>query len=171
MGTRDGDVRVESIDADDHGRVPPWWRWPWLRPAAVVGVAAVAAYGWWATGVPPFTARTYLAVGVPVALLAIVNLSVSPNRSAEIAPPGTPPPGGMQLRSTYPWLLLLVLAVGLEGAGLALGGRSAEVPTLSTVVDHTLGSHLVRFVLFCAWLGLGWAPVVRALPSGRGRTG
>jgi hypothetical protein len=53
------------------------------------------------------------------------------------------------------------VAFALEVAGLALGGRSSAVPTLSTVVDHALAWHAVRFVLFLAWLALGWAPVVR----------
>ncbi|MCQ4118126.1 hypothetical protein [Rhodococcus tibetensis] len=67
----------------------------------------------------------------------------------------------MTLLSVLPWLILLVLAVGLEGVGLALGGRSTSVPTLSTVIDYALAWHPVRFVLFCGWLAVGGAPVVR----------
>ena len=44
---------------------------------------------------------------------------------------------------------------GLEAVGLALGGRSADVPTLSTVVDHALGWHLTRLLLFVGWLLIG----------------
>ena len=59
------------------------------------------------------------------------------------------------------WIFIfpILLAVGLEAVGLALGGRSAGVPTLSTVIDHALGRHGVRFVLFLGWLAVGWAPV------------
>jgi hypothetical protein len=73
------------------------------------------------------------------------------------------------LRSTFPWVVLLLLAVGLEVAGLALGGRSTEVPTLSTVIDHALGWHGVRLALFLGWLAVGWAPVARVAVHRRAR--
>lgn len=129
--------------------------------------AAAALYSWWATGVPPFTGRAYVAVGIPAVLLLAVGIADSlsgpteehdPNRG-----PGTGPGRGpLQLRRSFPWLLLFVVAVGLEATGLALGGRSETVPTLSTVVDHALAWHVVRFVLFCSWIAVGWSPLVRA---------
>ena len=50
-------------------------------------------------------------------------------------------------RRGLPWLLIALVATGLEGIGLALGGESASVPTLSTVIDHVLAWHLVRMVI------------------------
>jgi hypothetical protein len=61
-----------------------------------------------------------------------------------------------------PWVALLALAVGLEAAGLALGGRSTTVPTVSTVIDRTMVWHISRFVLFAAWLAVAWVPFVRS---------
>lgn len=149
--------------------------------------AAAAVYGWWATGVPPFTVRAYLAVGVPAGLLLAVGImdSLSGSRGAPCptreptrdptrghahgpdqgpAPEPGPAPGRdrLQLRRTFPWVVLVLVAVGLEATGLALGGRSEAVPTLSTVVDHALAWHVVRFVLFCGWIAVGWSPSVRA---------
>jgi hypothetical protein len=124
-------------------------------------LAAVAAYSWWATGLAPFTTSSYVAVFLPVAGLATAACVLpSPSRSASRSDrPGRP--GGSPWYRALPWVALLVVAFALEAAGLALGGRSSAVPTLSTVVDHALAWHAVRFVLFLAWLAFGWAPLVR----------
>ena len=135
------------------------------RPIAVdslpglvgIGVAAVL-YAWWATGVPPFTLRAYIAVGLPALMLlvaAIIGPASGPVESSSATGAAYRP------RRVFPWVILLVLAVSLEGLGLALGGRSQAVPTLSTVTDHALSRHFVRFILFCAWLAVGWAPLWR----------
>ncbi len=145
----------------------PSWRSPALRWSTVA--AAAALYSWWATGVAPFTVRAYVAVGIPSVLLLAVGMmdffcgpreGQDPGRRPGAEPASTP--DRLQLRRTFPWLLLVLAAVGLEAAGLALGGRSSTVPTLSTVVDHALAWHVVRFVLFCSWVAVGWSPLVRA---------
>jgi hypothetical protein len=124
---------------------------PSRRARVWVGVA-FALYAWWATGQPPFAARAYLAIAVPAAALAVAVVARG-RRAADPAP--------ISRRGALPWLLVLVAAAGLDGVGLALGGRSPDVPTLSTVVDHALRWHGVRFALFCGWLALGWWPVLR----------
>lgn len=53
------------------------------------------------------------------------------------------------------WIVVFVLALALECAGLALGGYSSSVPTLSTTLDHLLVNHWGRWVLFVAWLWTG----------------
>lgn len=139
-----------------------------LRGAAASG-AAVAAYGWWATGLRSFTAPAYLAVGLPVAVLTIAATVDPPGRPAREQPPGTTSGRRRRLRAVFPWALVLLLAAGLEGVALTLGGRSPAVPTLSTVVDHALGWHTARCVLFCGWLAAGSAPVRRVVGRRRGR--
>jgi hypothetical protein len=57
--------------------------------------------------------------------------------------------------------------IGIEAAGLALGGKSAQVPTISTVVDHAIAWHFVRFVLFAGWLAVCVAPLARKMPLRR----
>ena len=129
----------------------------------IAAVAGVAAYSWWATGLPPFTTTAYVAVVLPVAALAVAAVLV-PTRPRSFRSAGRP------RYAALPWVGLLVVAIALEAAGLALGGRSRTVPTLSTVVDHALAWQGVRFVLFVAWLALGWTPVVRRAVMWR-RTG
>ncbi len=129
---------------------------------AVVGTLAVAAYAWWATGLHPFTAGSYVAVGLPVVALVLVVLVTRPDGSDRIGSSAVAEGPEIGLRTAFPWLLLFTIAIGLEVWGLALGGRSANVPTLSTVVDHAMAWHGVRFVLFCGWLAVGWAAELRA---------
>lgn len=128
----------------------------------VAAAAAIAAYAWWATGLQPFTTRAYVAVGIPVAALTIAAVVARPGGSREGRSPASPAARQSPLRAALPWVLVLVLVAGLEAVGLALGGRSGRVPTLSTVVDHALAWHSVRFAMFCGWLATGWAPVFRA---------
>ena len=141
------------------------------RSAGIVLAAAVIGYAWWATGVPPFTVRAYVAVGAPTILLLVIGVLDSVIGAGGMAP-SAPQQEPLHLRRSLPWVFLLLLAVGLEGAGLALGGHSGAVPTLSTVIDHALAGHAVRFMLFCGWLGAGWAPFLRAIrtaPPDQGR--
>ena len=111
----------------------------------------VVAYGYWATGQTPFGVSDYVAVGIPIAL-AVAAVLIWPSRSA----PRRSESFG-RLGSAWPWLLIAGLMLGLEVVGLALGGRSATFPTLSTVVDHALAWHLARLLLFAAWLLIGWS--------------
>jgi hypothetical protein len=143
--------------------------------AGTAVVVGIAVYAWWAAGLAPFTTAAYVAVALPVAALATAALLVPtgplPVRSVRsVGAPGAPVAQGRPWYRALPWAGPLAVAVGLEVAGLALGGRSSTVPTLSTVVDHALAWQAVRFVLFLAWLALGWAPVVRRTPFWR-RTG
>ena len=128
------------------------------RTAAVGAFVLVAGYAWWATGVRPFTSAAYLAVAVPVVAVAVARWW--PGRRPP--PPASPGPG---VRGAGPWLALALAALGLELAGLALGGRSSRVPTLSTVVDHALAWHGTRLVVFGVWAALGLGLV--RLRSGR----
>jgi hypothetical protein len=122
----------------------------------MAGAAAVGVYAWWASGLAPFTVWSYVAIAVPVAGLAAAAL-ILPRRTRSTTPGSKRRPRG----AAVPWIFLAAVAVCLECAALALGGRSSTVPTLSTVVDHALTRHGVRFVLFLVWLAVGWAPVLR----------
>ena len=108
-----------------------------------------------ASAAGPPSERSKVAVAVPVAVLVAVVVLIPHARSDVIHPPRSSEPAGAGLRSAAPWLVLVAIVVGLEAVGLALGGRSPTVPTFSTVADHALVSHASRFVIFCAWLGLG----------------
>jgi DMSO reductase anchor subunit len=69
--------------------------------------------------------------------------------------------GNATFANIAPWLLLLLAAVVLEVIGLALGGRSSTVPTLSTVVDHLLVRHVGRWLLYVTWMAVGTTPIWR----------
>lgn len=68
-------------------------------------------------------------------------------------------------RRLAPWYALVAAGVLLESVGLWLGGRSTTVPTLSTVVDHSLSTHAFRFVLFEAWIAIAVVPAARRLAA------
>jgi hypothetical protein len=119
------------------------------------------AYSWWASGLRPFTATAYVAVGLPVvavALGAVVGARRARRSSGSVRwRTDHLGPSRWQWRVVLPWIVIAGAGLGLEAAGLALGGRSARVPTLSTVVDHALRWHGTRAVLFAAWLACGAA--------------
>jgi hypothetical protein len=145
--------------------------------AAALLVAVGVVYSWWATGLRPFTATAYVAVGIPVLVVALGAVIAARRASG---PPGNgrwrttnrvqAAPTGPVWRQAAPWIVIGCAGLGLEIAGLALGGRSARLPTLSTVADHALRWHGTRWVLFVAWLACGAALVGRgALVSGLSR--
>lgn len=133
----------------------------WFGPTVTM---AAAAYAWWATGVAPFTTTAYVAVGIPVAVVAL-TASLDPRRDDAMTAPRSPATGTFS--AAVPWAVLGGVALVLELVALSLGGRSHTVPTLSTVVDHALSRHPMRFVLFSAWLAVAALPLVRRHP-GRG---
>lgn len=119
------------------------------RPGqALLGAALLAAgaYSWWASGTAPFNWSSTLAVAVPVILVGLASLTRPATGESRPQAEARPTSGWL------PWLVLALLVVGLEAAGLALGGVSRPVPTLSTVVDQLLRWQVVRFLLFGSWL-------------------
>ena len=116
-------------------------------------VLVTTGYAWWATRRHPFTAVAYGAVALPVAIAVAVSVGVPADRHRG---PAEHVVATRPQRATLPWILFLVFALALEGLGLALGGRSVVVPTLSTTVDHAMRWHWARFALFGVWLAVGW---------------
>jgi hypothetical protein len=150
--------RVKSYTPCSYAQPPIRHRWPVRRVRThrrqvVAIIAAAIAYSWWASGLHPFTATCYVAVGLPTAVVIWLVIARPTDRTQPVT-----------LRRALPWLVLVATGVVLEIAGLALGGRSANVPTLSTVIDHALPSHGVRFVLYLAWLATA-ASMVRTGPT------
>lgn len=128
-----------------------------------IAAAITLAYAWWITGIAPFTWPSYTLIAIPclvtVALYAAAGAYSSRRAEGPLSyklEERTP-----SLAGVAPWLVVLFFAVVLEAVGLALGGRSKEVPTLSTTVDHLLVTHAGRGVLFVAWLAVGVTPLWR----------
>jgi hypothetical protein len=130
-----------------------------LRAPFAVGVSAgLVAFSWWATELHPFTATAYLVIGATIAAIALAAFAVDrPRQDSHLE--GAP----LGAHAVTPWIALAVAAVVLEAAGLELGGRSRTVPTLSTVIDHALVTHVARFALFVGWLAIGLVPILRAI--------
>jgi hypothetical protein len=135
----------------------------------VLGVLVGLAYAWWATGIAPFSALSYVLVAVPVAALVgsyATMGALSPHRD-DIEHHYRRRAGDASLKNVSPWLCLLGVAVALESVALALGGRSRSVPSLSTTADHLLVTHLGRWLLFMAWLGVGVIALIRLAQRAR----
>jgi hypothetical protein len=131
------------------------------RVVAIVLVAVV--YAWWTSGVTPFTTMAYVLIAIPsvIALAAYIMLgALSPWRK-DVTRFYRENSEGVRLAAMVPWLVVLVLALALEVVALALGGRSRDVPSLSTTVDHLLVWHWGRCLLYLGWLCLGAVPIFR----------
>jgi hypothetical protein len=140
-----------------------------VKRAAVVALAGLA-YAWGASGVAPFTTLAYVLITIPSALMIAIYISLgalSPRRH-DVTQYYQRRAEGATLRNVAPWLVVLLLALALEVVGLALGGRSSSVPTLSTAVDHLLIYHWERWLLYVGWLSVGALPLFRLWHS---RTG
>ena len=131
--------------------------------AALISLLVIGlAYSWSATGVRPFSAPayTYLAVASLSALVLFGSLGGFSTRD-DVRRYYRYRARGTSLKSTAGWIIVALCAVALECVGLALGGRSSSVPTLSTTVDHLLVNHWARTALFFAWLLVGASPLRR----------
>jgi hypothetical protein len=121
--------------------------------------AGIAAYCWLAAGLRPFTAPIDAAVALPSALVAALawRSSVSGPSVAvgQVAP---------TWRQAAPWAALVGLLAALELAAY-LSSPRRDHPTLSSVADTVMGTHLGRAALFAGWLGLGWVMFSRRAPE------
>lgn len=107
----------------------------------VAAAAVVAAYGWWATGLQPFTWLALVAVlGAGVAATAVGT------RLPPVLRPYSPPTARTAL-----WAVLLAAVVGWELVTYIQRPR-AEHPTLSVFANRVLDPHPVRALGFLVWL-------------------
>lgn len=120
--------------------------------AVAAGLIAVT-YAWFATGAGAFTAGAYTYVATPSLVALAIFVATERRRSAERSPTSRVA-RALPWANSAPWIAILAAAVVLEAVGLALGGRSTSVPTLSTTVDHVLVTHVARWLLFVAWLAI-----------------
>lgn len=127
--------------------------------AVVLGIA----YAWWATNVAPFTSLAYTLIAIPS--LTMVGLSTSTGLfsrdQANLRSYYLGRTRRVSLSSVAPWWGVLICAVTLETVGLALGGHSRSVPTLSTTADRLLEQHWERAALYAVWLLVGALPLWR----------
>jgi hypothetical protein len=111
-------------------------------------VVIIAGYSWWAAGLLPFSAPIDTAVAIP----AGIAVALAWGRSSMGWRTDKPT---LTWRSAAPWLGLIGLLVVLETVNYFSSPRS-DHPTLSSMADSLMGSHLGRAAVFAAWLALGW---------------
>ncbi|MGA2295592.1 MAG: hypothetical protein ABSG24_10275 [Acidimicrobiales bacterium] len=123
------------------------------RVALLALVAAV--FAWWASGVTPFTTLAYILVAVAT-VCVVVNYvalgALSPQRP-QISRYYQARAEDTSFRRWAPWMGVVLLALTLEIVGLSLGGRSATVPTVSTMLDPVIGT-IFWFALLAACLSI-----------------
>lgn len=110
---------------------------------AVAGVAAaiiVTAYAWWAVGLPAFSAVATVAV---VGAGAVAMVAGSRARRG-----GRPASAATRV---LPWFALAGLLAAVQLIAFAQQPRD-EHPTLSSLADTALDSHVARAAAFVAWL-------------------
>ena len=122
----------------------------------------------------PFTAAADAAVAAPLAV-ALVSLVIALGGGRRVAPPRPVPPamasGSLRpgaipgntvapLRTSMPWLVLVVLVAGWEVFCFVALPRSSH-PTLSSMYDAVSRWRVVKAVLVLAWMALGGVLVRR----------
>jgi hypothetical protein len=133
--------------------------WPKVRRPGLLAAAALAAAASYAAVVGSFSRYSWPAtvgvVGLGAAVVAVGWLGPLRHR------PGRPLP----VAGTLAWAGLLVagglweLSSLLQQPNLTTG--SYAHPTVSTLTDPLLASHLGRSVALACWLGIGWFLVER----------
>jgi hypothetical protein len=128
---------------------------------ATSALVMLTGYAWLIAGVAPFSALSYVLVAIPCAALVLAGLALGglSHGRGDVSAYYVRKAGGASIATVAPWIAVLVAAVVLEVVGLALGGRSASVPTLSTTVDHLLDFRWERCLMCLAWLLVGVTPL------------
>jgi phosphatidylserine synthase len=111
----------------------------WVAAVVVAGLV----YSWIASGLRPFTHPEAVAVGIPLVVAGVAVLRMHPAED------------DVSRRGTWVWAALFVALVAWELVSYRLSPR-VDHPTLSTTADWAMSTHPGRFVMFAAWLGVGY---------------
>jgi hypothetical protein len=110
--------------------------------ARVGGAVVLVAFGWWATGLPPFSgaaAATVVGAGATAVAFALAQRRTP---SAQ---------GRSSAGSTVGWVVLLAALAAWQLQAYFQHPRTAH-PTLSSLANAALDSHAARTAAFAAWL-------------------
>jgi hypothetical protein len=111
-----------------------------MAPRRAIAIAALVAYGWWATSLRPFsTAATVAVVGAGV-VATVWGIAHSRVRTRPVSSVGS---GG--------WVALAAILAAWQLAAYVQTPRS-EHPTLSSIANAALEPHAVRAVACAGWL-------------------
>lgn len=126
-----------------------------LRVPTLVTLAVAAVYAGLASATTPFTLAAEVAVAVPSAVFAGVLLmerlrpDTGPWRRIDIDRPAR---GG----SALPWLLVIVLLIGVELSSYFHGGPRANYPTVSSGMNALFHYRAAKAAVWWVWLTAGW---------------
>ena len=113
---------------------------PWTTAA----IAGLLAYGWWATGLTPFSAAATAAAVGAGAVAMVVGARLSPR-------PAPPLPTARDLLA---WAALLAALAAWQLVAYFQHPRS-DHPTLSSMANGLLDTHPARALAFAAWALVG----------------
>jgi hypothetical protein len=125
------------------------------RERLVVGIplAVLMLFGWWITAQEPFSAVGTVAIIVAgLCLIAVATVWRRRTVPAVAAPDDDP----VERKGIVVWAALIGALVVWELTTLFSHPREAH-PTISSIIDPVQSQHLARWLLFGAWLVLGWA--------------
>lgn len=111
------------------------------RVAAVV--AATLVYAWIASDLRAFTHPEAVAVSIPLVVGGIAMLRMHPDTT------------GVTRRGSWVWAALFGALLTWELISFRLSPR-VDHPTLSSISDWAMSTHPGRFLMFAAWLGVGY---------------
>jgi hypothetical protein len=129
------------------------------RLVDVVVALVVGAYCWFAADLRPFTAPIDAAVAVPSVIVAVLAWGPLGSRGSTAADRKA-----VKWRDAAPWAVLFGLLAAFEVAAYFSSPRR-DHPTLSSIADSLMSTHLGRAAAFALWLLLGWALLLRRTPS------
>ena len=108
------------------------------------------AFGWWVTAQPPFS--TSGTIGVLVAGVALIVVATIHRRRSPRPAPMVHPDARVGM---VVWGVIFTLLLAWELITLFSHPRDAH-PTISSILDPVQSDHLLRWLLYGGWLGLGW---------------
>ncbi len=111
------------------------------RAADVATAVFVAVYAWWAVALAPFSGRAAAAIVVAGAVAMAVGARERRGR----------PPGASDMPGIATWAALAAVAGAWQLAAYLQQPR-ADHPTVSSLANEVLDSHLARAAAFVAWV-------------------
>jgi hypothetical protein len=121
------------------------------RGAHLLSAVLLSAYAWWAVGLAPFSGRATAAVVLGGA--AAMAVGVRQRRRARS-------PSAHDMAGVATWAALAAAAGAWQLAAYLQHPR-ADHPTVSSIADAALDSHLARAVAFVVWIATAAGPARR----------
>lgn len=125
----------------------------------VVVAVLIGAYCWFSSDLRPFTVPIDVAVAIPALIVAVLAWGPRASRGSMAADRET-----VKWRDAAPWAVVFGLLAAFEVAEYFSSPRR-DHPTLSSIADSLMSTHLGRAAAFALWLLLGWALLLRRTPA------